>query len=285
MADEIDFGGKKLKNTGNVALGNGSTTASNYSAQTISGGLSNTTGGPHATVGGGLFNQANGDSSVVGGGNSNNAAGAHSTISGGQNNYTSPTAMRAVVGGGQYNNASGGHSTVSGGKTNTASGDYSSILGGLSNNTNSYANAHIIGSNITADAADTAYVNNLKFAGNGAATGGTLTNAIFKTYREVTNAPTIASNALTLDLSLAQVFNVALTDNITTLTISNTPADANTATGFTLIFTADGTARSVTWPASITWYSGSAPSLPTTNGAKAILTFLTTDNGTTWDGF
>lgn len=117
------------------------------------------------------------------------------------------------------------------------------------------------------------------------ASGGTATNIVLSGYREPTASPAIADGTLTLDLSAAQVFSVALNANVTTLNITNTPAAANTAVGFTLVLTADGTTRSVTWPASVAWYSGVAPSLPTTSGAKAILTFLTVDGGTTWHGF
>ena len=54
---------------------------------------------------------------------------------------------------------------MGGGAYNTASGNYSSVLGGKSNNTNNKLDSHIIGSNITADADNTTYVQNLKVSG------------------------------------------------------------------------------------------------------------------------
>ena len=78
-------------------------------------------------------------------------------------------------------------------------------------------------------------------------------------------APTISSGTLTLDLNTATVFDVALNANITTLTISNVQSSGRTSS-FVLILTADGTARSVTWPASFLWPSGTAPTLTSTNG-------------------
>ena len=77
---------------------------------------------------------------------------------------------------------------------------------------------------------------------------------------------------------------MALNANITTLTISNPPA-SGTGIGFTLVFTADGTARTVTWPASVKWDSGTAPTLTSTNGKKDVFTFVTLDAGTTYLAF
>jgi hypothetical protein len=104
-------------------------------------------------------------------------------------------------------------------------------------------------------------------------------------YNEPTSSPSISSNVLTLDLSAAQVFTVSLNANINTFTISNTPATASRAMSFTLIFTADGTARTVTWGSSVKWANGTAPVLTSTNTKKDVFTFMTTDAGTSWLGF
>lgn len=103
-------------------------------------------------------------------------------------------------------------------------------------------------------------------------------------YRETANTPTISAGSLTLNLSLASVFTVALNGNVTSLTISN-PASSGNVSSFTLVFTADGTARSVTWPASVKWPAGTAPTLTSTNGKKDVFTFFTTDGGTTYNAF
>lgn len=104
-------------------------------------------------------------------------------------------------------------------------------------------------------------------------------------YLESVSSPTISSNTLTLNLANSQLFTVSLNSNITTLTISNTPSTSGVAVGFSLIFTADGTARSVTWPGSIKWAGGVAPTLTSTNTKRDVLSFLSTDNGTSWLGF
>lgn len=116
-------------------------------------------------------------------------------------------------------------------------------------------------------------------------TGGTLSAVKITDYTEPKTAPTISSGTLTLNLNDAQVFDVSLNANITTLTISNVDSSSNTVNAFTLIFTMDGTARTVTWPAAVKWPGGTAPTLTSTNGKKDVLSFLSPDNGTTWLGF
>jgi hypothetical protein len=113
----------------------------------------------------------------------------------------------------------------------------------------------------------------------------TLFEPTLRYYNEVLASPTISANVLTLDLSTAQMFTVSLNANITTLTISNTPATANRSIGFTLIFTADGTARTVTWGAAVKWANNDPPALTSTNGKKDILSFVSPDGGTNWYGF
>lgn len=101
---------------------------------------------------------------------------------------------------------------------------------------------------------------------------------------EVRTAPTISAGSLTIDLNTASVFDVALNANITTLTLSNVQASGYTSS-FVLIFTADGTARSVTWPASFKWPSGTAPTITSTNTKKDVFVFFTVDGGTSWQAF
>lgn len=108
---------------------------------------------------------------------------------------------------------------------------------------------------------------------------------ITQRYTEKVVPASISSNTLTLNLSSGNLFTCSLNSNITTLTISNPPSGSNTAIGFSLIFTADGTARSVTWPASIKWPGGTAPTLTSTNNKRDFLSFLSTNNGTDYLGF
>lgn len=112
----------------------------------------------------------------------------------------------------------------------------------------------------------------------------TLDKGTFKNYKEIYTSPSISTGQLTLDLSLGNIFNVSLNGNITTMTITNIPS-SSFAGNFTLIFTADGTARVVTWTASIKWPSGTAPTLTSTNAKKDTFAFVTLDGGTNWYGF
>ncbi len=94
----------------------------------------------------------------------------------------------------------------------------------------------------------------------------------------------ISSNVLTLDLKTAENFTVSLNANITTLTISN-PQATGLIQAFSILFTADGTVRTITWPAAVKWPGGTAPTMTGTNTKKDLLTFMSVDGGTTWIGF
>jgi hypothetical protein len=88
----------------------------------------------------------------------------------------------------------------------------------------------------------------------------------------------------TIDLESGNVFNLTLTGNCT-YTFSNPPASGS-AGAFTLIQNQDGTgSRTVTWPASVEWAGGSAPTITSTASSTDVFTFITTDGGTTWYGF
>jgi hypothetical protein len=108
-----------------------------------------------------------------------------------------------------------------------------------------------------------------------------LTRPYIKDYAEVVTAPAISSGALTLNLENGNVFDVALNAAITTVTISNPPASGR-AGSFTLILTADGTARAVTWPAAVKWPGGTAPTLTSTNTKKDLIVMTTTNGGAEW---
>jgi hypothetical protein len=110
-----------------------------------------------------------------------------------------------------------------------------------------------------------------------------LTRPFIKDYAETVTAPTISGGTLVLNLENGNVFNVSLNANITTLTISNPPISGR-AGSFTLIFTADGTARTVTWGAAIKWPGGAAPTLTSTSTKRDMFVFATLDGGTTFLG-
>lgn len=79
------------------------------------------------------------------------------------------------------------------------------------------------------------------------------------------------------------VHDFTLTANAT---FTFTGGETGWATSFTLVLRQDATgSRTVTWPASVKWNEATAPTLSTAASAVDVLTFLTTDGGTTWLGF
>jgi len=85
----------------------------------------------------------------------------------------------------------------------------------------------------------------------------------------------------TLDLTTGNVFSDAPATS-PTYVFSNPPA-TGTAYGFTLKVTPSATVT-VTWPASVDWAGGTAPTAPA-SGETDVYAFYTQDGGTTYYGF
>lgn len=94
---------------------------------------------------------------------------------------------------------------------------------------------------------------------------------------------TLTGTTTTIDLATATNFTHTLT-GATTYTFSN-PATTGNATAFTLKVIQDSTARTITWPASVDWAGGTAPTLTATSGGVDVFVFYTIDGGTTYYGF
>ena len=117
--------------------------------------------------------------------------------------------------------------------------------------------------------------------------GGTLSGTIVAAD-QIISAPVMKDYAETkaamaahdVDLTLGNVQTYTLSGN-QTLTFSNPPASGS-AGSFTLIVT-NGASATLTWPTSVDWAGGTAPTL-TASGID-ILTFTTIDGGTIWYGF
>lgn len=110
-------------------------------------------------------------------------------------------------------------------------------------------------------------------------TGELLVDSYNETYAALSGAtPAVnceAGNAFSLVLSAA-----------TTFTFTNPPS-SGTAYTFSLELKQDsaGSGHAVTWPSSIDWPGGSAPTLTGTANAVDCFVFTTRDGGTTWLGF
>lgn len=114
------------------------------------------------------------------------------------------------------------------------------------------------------------------------AADGVLQRPEIKDYAETRATPSSSAGTLTLDMTTANVFEVTLTENVTTLTISNPPASGK-AGSLTLILKQDATGgRTFAWPASVKSAGGTDPTISGAANAIDIYTLLTTDAGTTW---
>lgn len=111
----------------------------------------------------------------------------------------------------------------------------------------------------------------------------TLTRPTLTGERYTKTAPTISSGTLELDYSAGTVFYVDLNANITTLTISNWPS-SGTFGRISVRFKADGTARTIAWPAAVKWDGGTAPTMASTNGHVTWVHLVTAEAGTAIDG-
>ena len=108
---------------------------------------------------------------------------------------------------------------------------------------------------------------------------------VVDSYNETYAAITSSSGTATIDCEAGNVFSHTLTEN-TTFTFSNPPS-SGTAYGFSLKIVQDASASgyTVTWPSSVDWPNGNAPTLTSTASAVDQFVFYTHDGGTTWYGF
>jgi hypothetical protein len=127
---------------------------------------------------------------------------------------------------------------------------------------------------------------------NGGLTADYSNNTIYRPtlqwYSEPLAKPSIISGTLTLNLAQAQVFEVDLSANITTISIQNNPGALPNipfrSSGFTLIFKTD-VARTINWAsANIKWANNVSPTM-SIGSKRDVFSFMTTDNGTSWIGF
>ena len=95
-------------------------------------------------------------------------------------------------------------------------------------------------------------------------------------YTKVESASS-SSGTLTLDCDTSNVFTVTLTENVSSLVLNNIGSGQTV----NVLLTQDGTgSRTMSWPASFKWPSGSAPSLSTGAGEVDLLT--ATRIGSSW---
>lgn len=103
--------------------------------------------------------------------------------------------------------------------------------------------------------------------------------AQLKDYSETVSATGNITGTATFDCTNGNVFTATVTGAVT-VTFSN-PAASGQCSSITIILTNGGSAA-ITWPAAVKWAGGVAPTL-TASGVD-VLTFFTTNGGTTWYG-
>ena len=126
---------------------------------------------------------------------------------------------------------------------------------------------------------------NLSLAANGTGviSGGdtSLSRVNLLDYGEVTNAiGSTGGGTQDIDLTLGNNVVATVDTSGNTFTFSS-PTASDELCGFTLFLT-NGGSQTVTWPGTVDWAGGTAPTL-TTSGLD-ILVFVTTDGGTIWHG-
>jgi hypothetical protein len=104
-------------------------------------------------------------------------------------------------------------------------------------------------------------------------------SAVMQDYTE-TNTASTQSSTYARNLASGNVFSLTLSGNVT-LSFSNVPASG--CASVTLFLIQDGTgSRTVTWPGSVIWPGGTAPTLTTTANHVDLIVMMTTNAGTTW---
>lgn len=101
----------------------------------------------------------------------------------------------------------------------------------------------------------------------------------FAVVRQAVNA--LAST--TINYSLGSYVDLTLGTNITALTLSNPPATGTVGT-LRIKIIHSGASRTISWPASIQWPQGVAPTLSSVNGSVDFVDLWTDDGGITWYG-
>ena len=155
-------------------VGGGQYNSASGISSVIGGGCGNSSDGMCSVVMGGQSNDADGNSSVIGGGVCNVVDGTKSNILGGQCNFVAGNCSTiisgqcnliernySVINSGIHNYISGSYSVIGGGGLNDLSGSCSGIFGGGYNSIREHNDVFILGSNITASANKSTYIDSL----------------------------------------------------------------------------------------------------------------------------
>lgn len=201
---------------------------------------------------------------------------------------TFPLVSASTIGDGGTISTGGGDNVFPGsGTVPTATGSntwaWSSNVAVITSNTSNALTGPFVNFQSGAGITFSASSNTLTITGSSTALA---SNSLLRTTGGAGAVTTIASSgaATTLMVGGANTFDVTLTANCT---ISLTGAAASgSESSILVILRQDGSGnRTVTWPGSVVWASGSAPTLSTTGGTADFILLETVNGGTTWYGF
>lgn len=102
-----------------------------------------------------------------------------------------------------------------------------------------------------------------------------------KNYKETMPTATSGAGNITIDVADGNVRKHTMTDDVTF--IFTAPGVTGKAVSFTLILKMAATAKTITWPASVTFDEDTAPNAPDPDKV-GVYTFFTIDNGARWYG-
>jgi len=120
------------------------------------------------------------------------------------------------------------------------------------------------------------------FTGTQNLSDGILQRPKIQDYGAVLTSPSSSSGVLTLDYSLGNVFVVTLTENITSIVITNPPATGVYGEMIIKFIQDAATLRTIAWAAAYLWPYGVDHVMTPTLSAIDWVTLRTTDGGTTW---
>jgi len=121
------------------------------------------------------------------------------------------------------------------------------------------------------------------FVGSGSGLTGVSGGSSNAVDSAVMTTVTPVAGAVTLNLTTNRNFNLNCNTSITSLAFSNVPTVAKIKLAITN--STSITPINITWPSSIFWNKGNAPSLLSNWQSNTIATLLTTDAGTKWYGW
>lgn len=274
---------------GDITLTAGNGATSRGGIVTLNGGTNPFAGTVNAiSINGGSATNAGslGNAVQINGGSHTTNQGGTVSLTGGTGGTSGTGGTVSLTGGTPGSTSTGGAISIAGGPGGSTSGAGGSItlIGGIPTDGNG-GSITITGRNAVGTNRDGGNVTLTPGTATGSGTAGrVIINGPAKLgpFAETFASPSISAGTLTLDLTTANTFSVSLNQNITTLNINN--PQASSAHGFSIIFTADGTLRTITWPGSVKWAGGTAPTMTATAGKVDILTFFTVDGGTNWYG-